>query len=103
MGVLLSGLLDHLEERTLLLLPVYDERATEDLVPAVLAVDLCEAEHLAVGELASQLLLHAVQVLDLLCREGQTLLLVVGLQVIDHHDGRWLDVGSEHRLVEACV
>ena len=63
MGILLCSLLNHLEEAALLLLAVDDERTTEDLVTAVLTVNLCEAKHLTVCKLAAQLLLHIMQVL----------------------------------------
>ena len=44
--VLLCCLLDHSEQRRLHLLAVDDERTAEDLVAAVLRVDLCETENL---------------------------------------------------------
>ena len=49
--VLLRRALDHLEEAAGHFLPVDDKGATEDLVAAVLAVDLCEPEDLAVCQL----------------------------------------------------
>ena len=65
-GILLSGLLDHLEERALLLLAINDECASKDFMPAMLTIDLCESKHLAIGELSSQLLLHPMQIVYLL-------------------------------------
>ena len=65
-GVLLSGLLDHSEKRRLHLLTVNDERTAENLVTAVLRVDLCETEDLRVGKWASELLLNLVEILNLL-------------------------------------
>ena len=53
---LLVGVLDHPEERILLLLPVDDELRAEDLVAAVLGVDLSEHDELGVGRVASRLL-----------------------------------------------
>ena len=64
--VLLSGLLDHLEERALLLFAINDECASKDFMPAMLTIDLCESKHLAIGELSSQLLLHPMQIVYLL-------------------------------------
>ena len=45
MWILLSGLLNHLEERRFFLLSVDDEGATKNLVAAMLRVDLGETEH----------------------------------------------------------
>ena len=56
--VLLRCALDHLEKAAGHLLAVDDEGAAEDLVAAVFAVDLCEAEDLGVRELAAQLPFH---------------------------------------------
>ncbi len=102
-GVLLRGLLDHLEEARLHLLAVDDECPAEDLVAAVLAVDLCEAEDLAVGEWAPVLALQPVQVFYLLGREGQSLLLVIFLQVLHMLDGLRLYVHGEDALVQPVV
>ena len=66
--ILLRCALDHREEAAGHLLAIDDEGAAEDLVAAVLAVDLCEAEDLGVCQLAAQLPLHLVQVLNLLGR-----------------------------------
>ena len=60
--VLLRCLFYHGEERRGHLLSVDDEGATEDFVAAVFGVDLGKAEHLAVGELSSELLFHAVEI-----------------------------------------
>ena len=57
-GILLGGLLDHLEEGRLLLLAVDDERAAEYLVAAMLGVNLCKAEDFAVGQRTAEVLLH---------------------------------------------
>ena len=64
-GVGLGRLLDQLEQRRGLLLAVNYKRTVENLVAAVLAVDLAEAEHLAVGKAAAQLCREVLQVLDL--------------------------------------
>ena len=45
-GVLVGGLLDHIEKRRLHLLAVDDKLSAEDLVAAVLRVDLCKTENL---------------------------------------------------------
>ena len=103
MRVLLRGALNHLEEAALLLLPVDDECAAEYLVAAVLAVDLGKAEDLAVRELASQLPLHIVQVLDFLGRESQPLLLIVAVEVVDMLYCCGFDIDAENVLVEPLV
>ena len=64
MRILLRGLLDHGEERRRHFFAVDDKRAAENLVSAVFRVDLGEAKHFRVGQLTSQLLLHAVEVFD---------------------------------------
>ena len=102
-GILLRGLLNHLEERRLLFLTVDDEGATENLMAAVLGVDLGKAENLRVGERAPVLLLDVVQIADFLGRERQSFLLVVGFQVVDIADGFGLYVDREHVLVEPVV
>ena len=103
MGVLLGGLLDHLEEAAFLLFAVDDEGAAENLVAAVFAVDLCKAEHFAVGELAAQLLFHVVEVGNLFGAECQPFLLVIGFQVLDVLDGGRLDGRGEDVLVQTVV
>ena len=70
---------------------------------AVLRVDLGESEHLAVGQLAAQLTLYLVQVINLLLGECQSLLLVVRVQVIDKENGLRLDINSEYLLVKTLV
>ena len=55
--VLIGGLLDHAEKRRLHLLAVDDKLSAENLVTAVLRVDLCKTEDFTVGERASILLL----------------------------------------------
>ena len=102
-GVLLRGLLDHREERTLHLLAVDDKGSAEDLMTAVLRVDLCEAEDLRISQRTAVLLLQSVQVFDLLRAQGQTFLLVVFLQIVHVLDGLRLDVDGEDALVEAVV
>ena len=69
-GVSSAGVLDHGEEATLLLLAVEDEGASEDLVSAVLAIDLREAEELAVGQGASESLAKSLEISDLFLAEG---------------------------------
>ncbi len=101
--VFLGSLLYHLEETALLLFSVYDECAAEYLVPAVLAVDLRETEHFGIGELASQLLLHVVQVGYLFGGECQSFLLVVCLQVVNVLYGCRGDVHVEYLLVQTVV
>ena len=102
-GVLLCGFLNHGKEARFHLLAVDDERAAEDLVAAVLRVNLGEAEDLRVSQRATVLLLQSVQVLYLLGREGQTFLFVIFLQVFHVLDGLGLDVDGEDALVKPVV
>ena len=102
-GIFLGRLFNHLEERRLHLLAVDDERAAEDLMPAVLRVDLCKAENLRVGQRTAILFLQSVQVFNLFGRESQALLLVVFLQVLHIFDRLGLDVDGKDRLVETLV
>ena len=101
--MLLGGLLDEGEEGTFLLLSVDDECATEYLVTAMLGVNLCETEYLGVGERTSVLLLHVVEILYLLWRQGKSLLLVELLQIVYKLDGLRSMADGEDRLVEAIV
>ena len=103
MGVLLGRFLYHLEEGRLFLFTIDDKGTAEYLVPAMLTIDLSEAEDLAVGELPAELTFHFVQVFYLLGRQGETFLLVVFLQVLDADDGVGLLVDGEDALVEALI
>ena len=102
-GVVLRCLLDELEERALFLLSVDDKHAVEDFVAAVLRVYLRETEHLAVGELAADFTAQLVEVVDFVGAQGQTLLLVVGSQVVDVDDGVGTFVDFENLAVDAVV
>ena len=64
---------------------------------------MCKSEHLGVGELASQLSFHLVEVFDFLGREGQAFRFVVFLKVFDAHDGCGFDVYAEDVLVQPVV
>ena len=70
---------------------------------AVLRVDLCKSEHLAVSQLAAQLTLNLVQVINLLLGESQTLLLVVRIQVINEQNRLRFDIDSKNLLVKTLV
>ena len=102
-GMQLRGLLDHLEEARLALLAVDDKHATEDLVAAVLRVDLRETEDFRVGERASVLLLYLVEVFYLLGTQRQSFLLVVFLDVVHVLDGLGSMLHSEDFLVESLI
>ncbi len=102
-GVRLGGLADELEERELLLLAVDDERAVENLVAAVLGVDLREAEHLRVRQRPAQAGAQALQVGNLGVGEGQALPLVVCLEVRDVDNGVGGLVDGEDVLPQAAV
>ena len=101
--VLLRCPLYHLEKGGLFLFAVDDECAAEYLMAAVLAVYLGKSEYFAVGEFASELSFHFVQVLDFLRREGETFLLVVFLQVVDAEDRLRLMVDGKDVLPQAVV
>ena len=96
-------LLDHLEQAGFFFLTVDDELSAEDLVAAVLGVDLCKTKYLRVGQPTAHVLLHLFQVGDFLRAECQSLLLVVGFQVVDMLDGLRLNVHAEHLLRQAVV
>ena len=65
LAVLLVGVLDHPEERILLALPVDDELRPEDLVAAVLGIDLPEHHQLGVGGVAVRRLEGVGEILHL--------------------------------------
>ena len=83
--------------------PVDDELASEDLVAAVLRVDLRKTEHFAVGQLAPQSVAQVVQVTHLVVAEGQTFAAIVVRDVVDIDDGFGLPIGGEEALVEPVV
>ncbi len=102
-GVALGGPFDELEKSVGHRLAVDDELAVENLVAAVLRIDLREAEHLAVGERTPHLLAHALQVGDFIGAQGQTLLAVVLLHVLDVDNRVGLLVDGEDALVESVI
>ena len=102
-GVLLRRLLNHGKEARLHFLAVDDEGSTENLVAAVLGVDLGKAENLAVGQRASVLLLQSVQVFYFLGRKGKAFLLVVFFKILYVLDGLGLDVDGEDVLIQTLV
>ena len=101
--IFFSGLLDECEEARGTLLAVDDKRAAEDLVTAVLRVDLCEAEDLGVGQRASVLLFYLMEIFYFLRTQREALLLVVLLDVVDVLDGLRLVVDGEDSLVQTFV
>ena len=70
---------------------------------AVLRIDLRETEHLAIGQRASHLLAHLFEVCNLLLAQGQTLSLVVALDVVDIYDLFGLFVDYVDRLIQSLV
>lgn len=82
-GVLLRGALDELEEGEVFFLAVDDEAAVENLVAAVLGVDLGETEYFGVGEGSSEPRGESAEVFFFLGAQGQTLLAVVVGNVVD--------------------
>ena len=77
-GVGSAGILDHREEATLFLLTIEDEGTPEDLMTAVLAIDLREAEEFAVGQGTPQTLAELLKVGNLLLAQSQSLRFIVG-------------------------
>ena len=101
--VLGSSLLDHGKERTLLLLTVDDERATENLMTAMLRVDLCKTEYLRVGQRTTVLLFYLMKVFNLLRRQSQSLFLIECVEVVDMANRSRLDVNGEHILIQSII
>ena len=102
-GIELTRLLDHPEEALRHLLPIDDEGAAKDLVPAVLAIHLREAEELRIRERTPQLSCHPLEVVDLLIGESETLLAIVLPQILHRQEGSLLDLGIEESLVQRPV
>ena len=85
-GVGFGRMLDQVEQRRRFLLAIDHERTAEDLMTAVLRVNLRETEYLAIGQRATHLLAHLFEVCDLLLAQCQTLSAVVALDVVDIYD-----------------
>ena len=102
-GILLRGLLNHGEERTLHLLTVNDKGASEDFVAAVFGINLCKTEYLGIGQRTAILLFYLVQVLYLFRRECQTFLFVIFLQIVHILDRLRLDIDGEDILIQSVV
>ena len=101
--MILRRLLDEGEEARRTLLAVDDERTAEDLVAAVLRIDLRKAKDLTVGERTSVLLLNLMEVGYLLGAQCQSLLLIVLLDVLHMLDRLRLVVDGEDGLVQSIV
>ena len=101
--MLLGRTLDQTEQRRGHRLAVDDELTVEYLVAAVLRVDLREAEHLAVGQLAPDAAADAFQIGDFLVAQGQSLLPVVRRHVVDVDDRIGLLADREDLLVDRAV
>src|SRR5690606_24407803 len=69
---LLVGVLDHLEQRAALLLPVDGPAGVDDLVAAVLGIGLREHHQFDIGWIAAQLAIPLAQVVDLVIGQRQT-------------------------------
>ena len=102
-GILGRGLLDQLEKGTFLLYPIDDEHAVENLVAAMLGIDLGEAEHLAVGERTADLGAKLLEVFDFVRVQSQAFFLVVGFDILDVTDRVRLLVHLEHGIVNPVV
>jgi hypothetical protein len=86
-----------------LFLSVNHKDAVEDLVAAVFAIDLGEAEDLGVGQWAAQSFGYLIEVVNFFLVQGQSFLLVVGGDVFNGLDRFRLDVDGEDLLVQLFV
>ena len=102
-GILLSRLLNHLEEGRFLIHTINNKGATEDFVTAVFRVDLGKAEHLTVSQLTTEVLLYLLQVVHLLAAQCQTFLFIISLQVFNVDNRFRLAVGGKHLLVQTLI
>ena len=103
MRVLACRLLDQGKQRRGAFLSVDNESSSENLVAAVLRIDLGKAEHLGVSQFPAKLLLHLMEVVYLCRREGESFLFVIRLQVVDVADRGGLDVHRENLLIQTVV
>ena len=103
MRIFLCSFLNHLEQRRLHFLPVDDERTAENLMTAMLGIDLCETEHLRIRQLTPQLAFHLMQVFDFLWRKSQSFLFVIFFQILYIHDGSRLDINRKNILVQTLI
>ena len=103
MRIFFRGAFDHGKEGGGHFLAVDDKRAAENLVTAVFRIELCEAKDLTVGEGATELALHTVEIVDLGGRKCQSFLLIVGVEIIDGANGFGRMVDGEKRFVQSVV
>ena len=101
--IFFRGAFDHGKEGGGHFLAVDDKRAAENLVTAVFRIELCEAKDLTVGEGATELALHTVEIVDLGGRKCQSFLLIVGIEIIDGANGFGRMVDGEKRFVQSVV
>ena len=101
--VLFGGLLNHSEERAFLLYAINDKLTTENLMTAMLRVDLCETEYLRVCQWSAILLFDIVQIFHLFWREGETFFLVKLLKVVNELDRFWSVFNCEDGLVQTLI
>ena len=101
--ILLSGLLNHSEEAAWHFLSIDDEGTTENLVTAMLTIDLCKAKHFGVCQLATELLFYLMEIFNLFLAQCQSFFLVVSLEVLYHADRSRLDVDGKDVLVESVI
>ncbi len=81
------GIADHFEEAAFALLAVHDPVGIENLVAAVLRVDLRKHDELGIGRVALHLLVGGDEVVDLLRRHGEAPVdvgLMEGLRSLGH-------------------
>ena len=101
--IFFRGAFDHGKEGGGHFLAVDDKRTAENLVAAVLGVELRETKDLTVGEGATELALHTVEIFDLCGRKCESFLLIVGVEIVDRANGFGRVVDSEKRVVQSVV
>ncbi len=98
--VVLIGVLDHLEQRLVLLDAVDGPRRVENLVPAMFAVGLREHHQFDIGWIALQLREPLDQIIDFVFGQCQTEI-AVGLHQRGTTAAKNIDAGKRLRLVMA--
>ena len=96
-------LFNHGKERRLHFFSVDDKCSAEYFVSAMFRIDLCEAEHLRVGQRPAQLLFDSMQIFYFLWREGESFLFVIGFNLLDIADRFWFMIHRKDLLSQSVV
>ena len=99
----LGGFLDQLEKCQRLFFSIDDEGAVEDLVSAMLGVDLRKAKYFRVGKGASKLRGHLVEVIHFFLAERKAFTFIISRNVCNCFDRLWLELNVKNRLIQAIV